>query len=59
MIKLYGEVKVTQDEVLVQYFDFGYDYRDLRSAGRAALEWAIKRLNEELEKEDADGGNQI
>lgn len=50
MIKKYGEVKVTQDKVLVRYFDFGHDYNDLDSAGKAAMEWAIKRLEEEIKK---------
>ena len=51
MIKEYGEVKVTQDKVLVQYFDFGHDYFTMRETYKAAIEWAIKRLQEELEKE--------
>lgn len=50
MIKLYGEVKVTQDKVSVQNFDFGYDYSTMEEAYKAALEWAIKRLQEELAK---------
>jgi len=51
MIKEYGEVKVTQDKVLVQYFDFGYDYSTMEEAFRAAIKWAIERLKEELAKE--------
>ena len=52
MIKEYGEVKVTQDTVWVQYFDFGYDYSTMEEAFKAAIAWAIKRLNEELAKEN-------
>jgi len=51
MLKEYGEVKVTQDKVLVRYFDFGYDYDTMEEAYKAAIEWAIKRLQEELNKE--------
>lgn len=51
MIKEYGEVTVTQDKVLVQYFDFGYDYSTMEKAYKAAVEWAIERLKEELGKE--------
>ena len=49
MIKEYGMVIVKREAIEVTEFTFIEPYADLPA--REAIEWAIKRLQEELEKE--------